>query len=415
MKRLTIVYLLFCILFLSSCTSNKYFLRADVIGFSNSVRTSYDSKRGIFSGVSSQTEPYNLLDVTYNRTTGKNVISINRTEQSKLQTELYLTPREDMTAVDYAMVLAAKRVNYIRRRIAKNDPNTKYYIFLLTDGTDNVSPEMAKREYDVLFPKTAEKYEARVQNKLKGAMGLFAKNQFEVYPMIFVGEDMQETQKTNKVSDEQFKKFIDNKMEHFRYSSVGEAPKVIQATDYGDLIKELRKKFGSPAYRFRIPTSYTGKQIRMTLEDRNGNKATLTGTFKKEMANYVLSDVQIKGITIDINTPYTKDNGKIIVATDAYNGNAYFTLNDLRVNSVDPYFPVCEKATQEVNFSGMWQLNSEYNEKNELIIDTYFMIVLDGSKSLDGKNGTQKGFEKELKMANDIVMMVLNPNKETQE
>lgn len=415
MKKITYCVSVAIMMLLSSCGTNRHFLRADVIGFSNQVATSYDSKRGIFSGVSPQTEPYNLLNVLYNPRTKKNEIEINCTEQSKLQQKLSLTPRGDMTAVDYAMVLAAKRVNYVRRKIAKNDPNTKYYIFLLTDGTDNYSPEMAKQEYDVLFPKTAEKYEARVQKKLKGAMGLFAKNQFEVYPMIFVGEDLQETKTANKASDEQFKNFIDNKMEHFRYSSIGEAPKVIQAKDYGELIKELRKKFGSPEYRFRIPTSYVGKQIRMTLENRNGLKAILTGTFKKRMANYVLSDVQIQGITIDMNAPQIIDNGKTIVATDSYNGNAYFTLKDLRVNSVDPYFPVSEKAKQEVKLSGMWQLNSEYREDNDLIMDTYFMLVVDGSKSLDGKNGTQEGFSKELKVANDIVRMVLDPDSEALE
>ena len=130
MKKTTIIYLLFVALLLSSCATNKHFLRADVIGFSDAVRTSYDSKRGVFSGITLQSAPYNLLNVSQDNATGKSVISISPKGKMGLQDALRSTPRGDMTAVDYAMVLAAKRINYVRRNIAMNDPNTKYYILI---------------------------------------------------------------------------------------------------------------------------------------------------------------------------------------------------------------------------------------------------------------------------------------------
>lgn len=407
MKKSTIVYLLFCTLFLSSCASHRHFLRADVIGFSNQVATSYDSKRGIFSGVTAQDWPYSLL--TYNSENGTG----SRNEQAKnaIHTQLKSTPRGDMTAVDYAMVLAAKRVNYVRRKVAKNDPHTKYYIFLLTDGTDTYSTELAKQEHDIIFPKDQEKYEKRVQNKLKHAMGPFAKNQFEVYPMIFLGEDMMETKARSKKNDAQFKEYIDDRMSHFRYSSTGEAPAVIQATDFGTIAKDLRKKFISSSYTFRVPTNVKGKQIRMNFVNRRGVKATLTGTLSKKLFSYVLTDIKLDGIKIDVTSENVKDNGQTLKANYSYDGNAYFTIDDIRYGNDLPYFPNEDAIEQEIEISGIWQLNSEYREDTDISYNTYFVIVMDGSKSLNGKKNNQKGFEKELGLAEEIVDMILDPRK----
>lgn len=395
------------IMLLSSCASNRHFLRADVIGFSNRVDMSYGSKRGLFSGVTAQDEPYNLLTYNYKNDTW----SKNEQTKKAIHTQLKSTPRGDMTAVDYAMVLAAKRVNYIRRKVAKNDPHTKYYIFLLTDGTDTYSTELAKQEHDIIFPKSQEQYEKRVQNKLKHAMGPFAKNQFEVYPMIYLGEDMLETKSRSKKNDVQFKQYIDDRMSHFRYSSIGEAPEVIQATDFGVIAKDLRKKFISSSYTFRVPTNVKGKQIRMNFVNRRGVKATLTGTLSKKLFSYVLTDIKLNGVTIDLTSEYVKDNGKTLKANNSYDGNAYFTIDDIRYEKTLPYFPDESKVEQEIEISGIWQLNSEYSEDTDIAYDTYFVIVMDGSKSLNGKKNNQKGFEKELDLAEEIVDMILDPRK----
>lgn len=400
-----IIYFVFavCVVLFSSCANNRHFIRADVIGFSDEVRTSYDvnkEKRGMFSGISKQDPPYNLL-------TFKNGNWMPDLKQKdKINAELS-APRGNMTAADYAMVLAAKRVNYVRRKIAKNDPNTKYYIFLLTDGLDNYSPTLAKEEHDVLFTKTPEKYQKRVQKKLKRAMGWFSKNKFEVYPMIYLGEDMQETKKRNSQTDEQFDKYIDEQMEHFRYSSVGEAPKVIKATDYNEIIENLRKQFISSSYTFRVSKTYVGKQIRMSFVNKNGDTATLTGTLTKKLfGGYTLQNFKIEGIQIDNNSEYIKGNGQTLASTEIKDGNAYFIIEDLRYGK-DLYFPDNSRVEQEIKTSGIWQLNSEYDEDISVSSDTYFMIVIDGSYSLDGKNKQQNGFEKEKKLAKEIVDMLL--------
>ncbi|MBQ7192387.1 MAG: hypothetical protein IJS00_05900 [Paludibacteraceae bacterium] len=270
------IYFLLIALFLSSCaTQHTRFLQGDVIGFSDEVRTSYRCPRGMFSTFKEQNAAWNLLDDD---------------QVGRMRTEIKeLPPRGQNTAAYYAMELAAERIKYIRRHYAKNDPQTKYYIFLLTDGLDNASPELAKKEKKILFSKTPEQYQKRLQKKLKGAMGWFAKNTFEVYPMMFEGEDMQATKTRNRISDEQFKEKLAKDMECFRYSSTGEAPELISADNYQVIIEKLKHTFVSSSYTFRVPKSYVNKKIRMNFENRKGQKISLIGVLKKQGFSYILT------------------------------------------------------------------------------------------------------------------------------
>lgn len=48
-----------------------------------------------------------------------------------------------------------------------------------------------------------------------------------------------------------------------------------------------------------------------------------------------------------------------------------------------------DRVEQEIAESGFWQINSEYQEAPWQSVDTYFVLVVDGSRSLDGKNHDQ--------------------------
>ncbi|MBO4738082.1 MAG: hypothetical protein J5606_00815 [Bacteroidales bacterium] len=217
-------------LLLSCATQHDNFFRGDVIGFSDKPTTSYRADRGLFMNLKPQSPPYNLLEGN---------------ETSKIRTDIKTVPRGNNTTAYYAMELAAKRVNYIRRKIAKRDPLTKYYIFLLTDGLDNASSQVAKNEKRILFNRTPKQYQKRVHRQLKNAMGWFSKNTFEVYPMMYEGEDLLETKERNKLTDAQFKEMLKQDMECFRYSSEGKekAPELISADNFQSIITELRSHF----------------------------------------------------------------------------------------------------------------------------------------------------------------------------
>ena len=386
------------VIILSSCATTKTrFLRGDVIGFSNEVQTSYNAPKGMFSFFKPQERGWDLL---------------NDQERAEMRRQIKtIIPRGNNTAAYYAMELATERIKYIRRHEANNDPQTKYYIFLLTDGLDNASLEVAKKDKKILFTRTVEQYQRRLQRKLKGAMGLFAKNTFEVYPMMFVGEDMQDSKLRNKMTDQQFKQKLSQDMKCFRYSSVGEAPELISAEDYATIITELRNKFISSTYTFRIPKSYVNKKICMNFENRLGHKISLFGTLKKSGFQYVLSDIEFNdSLATYLKTSRFCSNGGLNLRSHAAMEedqlNVYFTIEDLRLDNL-PYFPVGNKIEQlyesEPNF---WQLNSEYKEVTKGAINTYFLLVIDGSRSLDGKNGKQNGFALETDMAIQILDML---------
>lgn len=393
-------YLLIIVMtaFLTSCaTTNHRFFRADVVGFSDKPTTSYDSDRGLFMNLKPQSDPYDLLFKP-------NMLAMQHAVQS--------TPRGDNTTVYYAMELAAMRVKYIRRKVAKNDPETKYYIFLLTDGLDNASSQVAKNEKRILFNRTPEQYQKRVQRKLKGAMGLFHKNTFEVYPMMYEGEDMQEMKVKNNLSDTAFKKMLADDMACFRYSSRGNeyAPELISSDDYTGIFNQLRNNFCSSSYTFRVPKSYANKSIRMTFVNRDGEQVIMTAQLKKSLFSYRLKNIQFSdGVTIsDKNLVRGKTDvrksEKAFAKED--NVNVYFVIEDFRLNDI-VYYPVKESVTQEYESRpGIWQPNSEYREVTEVNVDTYYILVIDGSNSLDGKNGDMEGFKMETNMALQIMEIV---------
>lgn len=382
---------------ISSCSvENTKFYRGDVIGFSDRVETSYSTEsRGLFMNYKPQSAPYNLL-----------------TEDGKIgmQGAIYRVPRGNNTTAYYAMELAAQRVKYIRKKIAKNDPNTRYYIFLLTDGLDNASPQVAKNDKRVFFSMTPEQYENRVRRKLKNAMGWFGKkNEFVVYPMMYEGEDMQESKNNNKLSQEEFDDLLKRKMDCFRYSSLGKdkAPDLISANDFSSIIEELKKQLALSSYTFKVPKSYAGKKIRMTFLDSINREVTVTATLKKSFLSYSLCDIKLSnGATIrDGKTTLNSIN-----LDESDNVNAYFVIEDFRLGGI-AYYPDGQRVTQDYEAeSGFWQRNSEYQEASEDAINTYFILVIDGSKSLDGKNGQNKGFEEETRMARKI-LSILAPRR----
>ena len=360
---------------IASCaTENPRFFRGDVIGFSDNVKTSYTTEsRGLFMNLKDQSDPFNLLGDEGKR---------------EMKTSIDRVPRGENTTAYYAMELAAMRVKYIRKKVAKRDPKTKYYIFLLTDGLDNASPQVAKSDGRTLFTISPEKYQKRLQKKMKRAMGFWSKNTFEVYPLVYEGEDMQESKKMNNLTDREYEAKLREWMACFRYSSNGEAPEMISASSFETIIESLKERLVENSYTFKVPKSYSGKKIRMEFRNGSGTlETTLTADLKKSLGKYYLENIQLtKGATISTY-------GRIASESDfPDNVNAYFTIKDFKLNG-KAYQPKNSNITQDYEAqSGYWQRNSEYSEVQNKSINTYFILVIDGSRSLDGKNHDKNGF-----------------------
>ncbi|MBP5516231.1 MAG: hypothetical protein J6X86_04690 [Bacteroidales bacterium] len=382
-KRTTLLFATISIMLFSSCTEHKQFFRGDVIGFSDEVETSYTTtSRGMFMNFKPQSAPYNLL---------------NENDVTKMKYSIDKVPRGNNTSAYYAMELAAQRVKYIRKKIARNDPKTRYYIFLLTDGLDNSSPQVAKKDGRIMFSISPEKYQKRIQRKLKHAMGLWHKNEFEVYTLMYEGDDIEEAKRMNNMTDEQYDKILRNSMECFRYSSNGEAPELISANNFDSIIEKTKEKLKQTSYTFRVAKSYAGKKIRMNFKNNEGEEVTLTATLKKSLSSYSLTDVALSnGATATIK------------AISGDNINALFVIEDFQLKDGHAYYPKKSATTQDYEIQpGLWQRNSEYIEKTNEMINTYFILVIDGSRSLDGKNHDKNGFEEETDLAKEIMEIMM--------
>jgi len=108
----------------SSCkaTYNQK-LYADVIGFNDGVIEKY--------------KPYDLTKEADVKAMNQNIRDL---------------PSGENTAAYYALDKGLDRIQSMQKsKLMEKDPNTKYYIVFLTDGLDNISPELAKRDKQMLF------------------------------------------------------------------------------------------------------------------------------------------------------------------------------------------------------------------------------------------------------------------------
>lgn len=384
----------------SSCSRENYlFLKGDVIGFSEDAKTSYSAEKGLFKNLKEQSAPYDL-------TTKEGIDDIRYFIRNDV-------PRGTNTSAYYAMELACDRIKYVRKHVAGNDDNIKYYIFLLTDGLDNNSKQAALNAKQHIFP--VKDYQKLLQKKLRKTMG-WSKNIFEVYPMLYEGDDIKSIMSENNMDEKSYQQMLREQFECFRYSSTGEAPELIYADNFEEIFSELRKKFVSSSYEFRVPKSYVGHKIRMKFVSLEGKEAEMTGFLKKTLGSYSLEDIEVTGMNIDIiNSKYATQSGKGIKAStrqDSSKSNIFFHIEGLELDG--KAFIVGrgnEDVKQYYQNNGIWIVNSEYSTENYATLLSYFIIVIDGSKSLDGINNNGDGFVKEQKMALDIIDLLVPRNK----
>lgn len=386
LRLLTVVSIVGLTMWLCSCSTVKMgFLRADVVGFSERVETSYEAKKHCLKNLYPQKEPYNLMS-----SEGVNAM------MNYVDNEI---PRGRNTAAYYAVETACDRIRYVRRHQAKGDKFTKYYIFLLTDGLDNNSSDASLNDYETLFRVSPEKYRERLQRKLRKAMG-WSRNLFEVYPMLYEGDDIKAIQTANNLDTAQYYQFLRNKFECFRYSSTGNAPPLIFSSDFEEIFSQMKDKFISSSYEFMVPKSYLGRRVKMTFRSEKGDEGVITGVFKKEGLKYVLADIEVTGMTMRMTDEsfHNSDGSNVVFRMEEMmkDGKA-FVVGD---GTADVH--------QYYEEDGLWIVNSEYNTEKKVNMDTYFILVVDGSTSLDGRSGATTEFDKEKEMAGKIIQLIIN-------
>ena len=376
-------------LFMTSCATHSKFYRADIVRFGDEVQTSYSYKKGPFKNVSKQSLPMDLL--TDSRSFSRSLGSI--------------TPEGSNTPLYYATDLAIDRVKWVRRKVAKYDRETRYYIFLLTDGLDNASMQMARNNHQAVVVST-DAYRARIERRLRRAMD-HSKNHYGLtfYTLLRRGDDIRQLASDNALSEEALTDYLNQQYSCFRYASHGAAPELIQADDYQTIAAAISEEIVNNNLDFKVAKEFRGKRVKLTITDSEGKERYVEGTLKAVLGNYTLVNLTTDGIINDsIHTPYNKAKGTKLKALpgDKKDQTVTFTLSGLRKAETGEALKVA--AVKQSFYDGiLWQNNSDYNKQPTFRPNAYCIFLIDGGGGLT---------DSELQAEKDIVkhiLRILNP------
>lgn len=375
------------VLFMASCATTHEIMLADVITFADDANTSYSYRKGPAKNLFKQSHPYEVYK------NGK----YNRKEAAAVKGKLdaIATTSGFNTAGYYALDLGLDRVKYVRKKVLKGDKQTRYYIIYLTDGLDNTSVQVAKNNRQGNY-KNDEEYINKLNKKKAKLMGC-GKNQqcFQIYPMLYIGADLDTIQKQNEMNDTLFLNWAAEQMKPFEGASKGwEKQEAMLDTVWKDLAKKLEEKFTSASYEFYVPKGYINKRIRMTLYDERGVKTSIEGLYTKKGGKYILKDVELKG-GLSSKTGRTDDGRKFPVVVSFNNNDkksdkSWFKVENLNCNGLNYKVYTgsnSELAPKQDYFNkNYWLFNSEYDKSARASVNTYILFVADVSASL-GKEG----------------------------
>ena len=348
MKKLFIAkafVLLMIIAFCSCVTVRENRLMGDVIGFSDDVQTSFEKK----PKSTKQPEPFNLL-----------------TTKGIKEMDIFIRniPDGQNTVGYYALDIALDRVKYVRSQIMHNDPETRYYIILLTDGLDNGSTAAAQNHHKGYY-KDLDSYIKKIDKKKSTVMGLKNKqNYMQIYPILFTAGDLEKMRQSNNMDDATFDRYVMSMMEGYRGASNGvEKPKPIYGNNLDNLVKEFEAQFAIQGFEFLVPKGYLNKRIRMTMEDLSGNKVSIEGTFSKKGSKFIFKDIKFSEGLISESVPV---GGMIKSKNQSEKGSllSVFMIDNLKLNGKP--FKMVKFRSMRVNSPDIrLKDGSTYNGEND--------------------------------------------------
>ena len=376
---------LFGVFFTSCATEYSAKMYADVIGFNDNVIRDYDRFK--------DRKPY---DLTIQEHTDTMVNAINK------------LPSGENTAAFYALDIGLDRIAEGQKKFMEGDPNSKYYIVFFTDGLDNVSRELARRnrrgkyDNDTAY---AEAMQNRMQQILKkyAFFGLIKKlnatNSFQSYVLLYRGDDIEKSGYTEEE--------LEIKLRPFTGSQNEQRPGVIQGNNLDKLLEDFKNAFVVTSFSFIIPKGYAGQRIRMLLSEENArNLVYFEADFKKQTRTkflfikedyYTLENIQTSdGFTLEVQ------DGRIEMDKEFYDTNSNtvpFFINGLKVGNT-PYSVRRELVTQWYYDGGRLRLNSEYKSSVGSKKNAYVLLIMDTSTSFATQINAAK------KTAGEIVLFI---------
>lgn len=368
------------------CCLKKFFYFAFATALFSSCTSVQDTK--VFANVMTFSGDVNKMYMkNYDLNEGYKVQSLWRGIEN-------LTVLNNETAEYYAMDIALDEIK--NRVLRKKDKETKYYLILLTDGLDNVSLEMARKDGRGLYD-SLEAYADSLNKRMNTILskshlfGLVQNeniyNTFQSWPIMFFGDDMKSSGYEKKEAMELLKPLAGAQNTFI--------PNPIVEEETGKILELFKQQFVVTQYSFLIPKGYVEKRVKMSFYDKNGKNATMEADFKRiGKDKFGLSKIKTsENFFID-----TKDSD-IIISDESGDGenSAVFTIDNLRLNE-KPYS--IKSAKQEYYENGKFRTNSEFDDKAGMKKNAYILLVLDTSKSLGSQASNVK------KLAQDIILYI---------
>lgn len=369
-----------------SCVTSK--VEADLITFSNKVDTKY--------------KPYNL-----EKESKKLETIILNAETGQYETAELFAIDKGLDRVEKIVKKQRKEYNFEKFFLKTKNPNTKYYMVLLTDGLDNVSIELARKRFFKRKNYSSDtQYAEALNNRMddilnqKFFLGLFEKentdNTFQAWPIMFYGPDAQESGYSKEDCSEILRPLSGAQNTYI--------PEPIVESNLETIRDTFKKNFVVTSYTFRIPKGYVNKEIKMEFENKDGQKTAFVATFVREkrflkperyiLQNFRPADAPAGEKYYDLTFDYSKDKKhkgeNVIISEEVGKGSnsALFTIDNLKIPSSDsnannPFEPYSvSNATQFYMDRGDFRVNSEFVKDAERKENAYIIFVLDTSRSL---------------------------------
>lgn len=377
-------------LLFGSCVTVHQGVEADIAGFSDGV--------------------YGRINVkNYNKKGRKMVapftISNPEGREQMKNTVDMMRPQDVNTSLYFAKDFARKRVRFVRRNILKRDPDARIYMIIMTDGLENSSLQAAKNNHFGRYG-SIKKYQQTVKKKTKKAMGKH--NFWQVYPIVFIGQDLMNSFRDNNINDKKSQEeFIKREFEPMRGAKGAPlkkldnvSPEVIASTDVKQLAEKFRQEFTAASFGFHIPKGYEGQKIKMqffTSESGDKPAGEFAGIYKKKGSKYIFI---ITDKSKDLN--FLEPRKNTLKSTNKKKSDliSKFEINRLRLGdkfieipkekdnkNVKQFVLKSDKKAKKTNSNdGLWLWNSEYDAQAGTTTNAYIITLLDGSKSILKEN-----------------------------
>jgi hypothetical protein len=356
-------------LFSSCVTHHSNLLKADLIGFNDSITPSYHyTNKCLFKKLRKQSEPYNLN---------------SSSENKQMQLAVFKLKQGKQTSAYYALDNALDRIEYVQKKCIEHDPSTKFYIVMLTDGLDNNSVSL-RNNNRCLFSKKyedgnagKEAYASYLNRRMNSIMkkycffnlfkGKNTTNQFKSFVLYFKGgSDISSSDYT----EAELSKIL---TPYTAAQNADRVPAPIIGSNFEELLAKFENELLSNDFSFRIPRQYVGEKIRMYLDKEKD--IYIEGAFEKDSKGYFwLSNITTsKGLTMKYNSAY-------MGSSSTKNTFVTATLRDLKLDN-KPYKVNRQETEQWYTDMGKLRLNSEYTSNTDTKKNAYLIVLLDASLS----------------------------------